>query len=133
MNIEEMRRDSATIKVFTDRGAEIIAELKNYIAQELPTHLIILSETPHMLCVSYYGCRFIFRIEIGIFNTLITAKIRALLLSYDVVSKETYLGVGCEFDRFGNIDRSWTPKDFPQAFISNIFKYVNEGTILLRP
>jgi len=135
MRIDELKRESADIKKIADKGAEIILALINYISREHSQHLEYVKNSKYKSHVTYFGLHLVFRIEMAVTPVQITSQLKAYLLSYDYEPKETFLGVAYEFDSLGSVNRRWTPDEFPQFFIADVFtKLLDEGEgILLRP
>ena len=138
MDIEELWTTCTKIKKGIDAGQSIIRSLKDYIAEVpvLKEAFRIIDEDKYRLLVSFFGCRFVFRIELEWKGAMPTPKVTAYTQSYGEDRTETPLKINYTFDYSGAISGEKGPiplSEFPRRFLADVFTKATAAGILLRP
>ena len=143
IEIEVIKRNNLEIVALAKKGADLIAELKNYIGRALPADFRLDCETPHKLQYMYFGYTLIFRVTIDYNHSSADGFIRAYYLSNGPEPVETYTLVAVRFDKLGNVTlnddsnntHKYSPNEFSQPFISKVFGgIIGTGkSIILKP
>lgn len=131
-----IQQTTAHIRPLADMGAKMIDRLNHFLQVALKGNFNVSRETGG-LSASYFGYRFVFRVEItvtdfGTTNENETGNLVAYSLSQDTTPeghpKETFL-CKCEFDRLGNVQvlfdgRMLTSSvdNYAEHFIAQAFK-----------
>jgi hypothetical protein len=133
MKIEELTRLADDLKVYADKGAEIIAALKGCITGDFSKHIKIHETAPHSLLASFYGCQLLFQIELESRDDKIDAHLVALSWSYDTKRGESRFA-SYPFDADGHINQRHHIRDFSPHFLAEVFTNVTQANgLVLRP